>query len=263
MTTNALSVEVVCRSRTALRRLGINQGEGGSDMRLHQCLSALRLAGDDGFGETLVALHEIGRAFERRHHQAAVAIGLVVEPRAGDDETRRAATTDERGVELLVQSVEGWLTLAEALAVKGNVMFEPVQRRDNCAFPGAVAGCDAETHRLARGGGHRSWLGAGAGQSRQTRRQTGRPAVEQPRRRRLEAVRALGGAHRRQARESRRSNGPDRLQRRQPDHLGAAFGHRSRARHAADLAHRRQRRIEEQAQRFRRRLPLPSEAMRA
>ena len=56
------------------------------------------------------------RLDEGGHHQAAVAIGLVVEARAGGQQPRRAAGRDQRGVEALVQGVEGRLSLAEARA---------------------------------------------------------------------------------------------------------------------------------------------------
>ncbi len=84
-------------------------------MRLGQRLCALGRAGNRRVREDLVALYELARIPEGRHHQPPVAIGLVVELGAGGNQPRRAAGRQQRRVEPLVQNVERRLALAETI----------------------------------------------------------------------------------------------------------------------------------------------------
>src|SRR5271170_4185148 len=98
--------------------------------------------------ETLMGAHELLAIGEFRHHQPAIAIGLVVEVGMGGEQPRRAAGGDQRGVEALVQRVEFWLALAEAARVPADIALEAVERGDDFPFPGAVARFQAQAQRL-------------------------------------------------------------------------------------------------------------------
>ena len=99
--------------------------------------------------ELLMGFEKVVAARKDRHHQAPVAIGLVVEAGARGEQARRSAGRDEPCMEAFVEGVEGRLAFPKAARILAYIKFEPMESGDDRALPGVVTGCYAEPQRLS------------------------------------------------------------------------------------------------------------------
>ena len=98
--------------------------------------------------EQLMSFEKGVAARKDRHHEAPVAISLIVETGARGKQAGRSAGRDERRMEAFVKGVEGRLAFAEAARILADIKFEPMESGDDRALPGVVTGLYADAAEL-------------------------------------------------------------------------------------------------------------------